>query len=243
MSNVALITGATGAIGQAISIAFARAGFDLALHYRANQKKAEALKKECLKKTANVEIFQANLADSKDASQLIKDVSASLGAVHALVNNAGITHDQLLMRMSDDDFWQVIQTNLGSVFQLSKAVIRPMMKAGIGHIINITSVVATLGTPGQANYVSSKAAIEGFTRSLSKEIAKKGVSVNAVAPGFIDTAMTSTLPEALKQSYLEQIPMHRFGTPDDVAEAVLFLATKARYMTGQTIHVNGGMIG
>ncbi len=243
MSNVVLITGATGGIGEAIALTFAKAGFDVALHFRSNPDKAAALKALCLKENVNAEIFQADLESADEAKRLVDEVTSSLGTLHTLVNNAGMTKDQLFMRMSEDDFWKVVHTNLGSVFNLSKAVIRSMIKNESGRIINISSVVATLGNPGQVNYVSSKAAIEGFTKALAKEVAKKGITVNAVAPGFIETEMTGGLAEDIKQYYFSQIPMQRFGTPYDVAEVVLFLAQSANYMTGQILHVNGGMIG
>ena len=243
MSLVALITGATGGIGQATALAFAKAGYHVAIHYRSNPGKADALKALCLKENIQAETFQADLSNKEDVKNLVDNVTTSLGPIDVLVNNAGMTKDQLFMRMSDEDFWDVVNTNLGSVFSLSKAVIRSMIKKEFGRIINISSVVATLGNPGQVNYVSSKAAIEGLTRALSKEVAKKGITVNAVAPGFIETEMTSGLSEELKNYYFNQIPMQRFGKPEDVAEVVLFLAEKAAYMTGQTLHVNGGMIG
>jgi 3-oxoacyl-[acyl-carrier protein] reductase len=243
MSKVALITGATGGIGSAIALALASAGFNVALHYRSQKEKAEALKTRCLKENIQADIFHADLSSADDVKTLIERVTQSLGPIEVLVNNAGMTKDQLFMRMSEADFWQVVHTNLGSVYHLSKAVIRSMLKNESGRIINISSVVATLGNPGQVNYVSSKAAIEGFTRALAKEIAKKGITVNAVAPGFIETEMTSSLPDDIKTHYFNQIPMQRFGTPEDVAEVVVFLATKGTYMTGQTLHVNGGMIG
>jgi 3-oxoacyl-[acyl-carrier protein] reductase len=243
MSLVALITGATGGIGQATALAFAKAGYHVAIHYRSNPGKADALKALCLKENIHAETFHADLSNKEDVKNLVDNVTTSLGPIDVLVNNAGMTKDQLFMRMSDEDFWDVVNTNLGSVFSLSKAVIRSMIKKEFGRIINISSVVATLGNPGQVNYVSSKAAIEGLTRALSKEVAKKGITVNAVAPGLIETEMTSGLSEELKNYYFNQIPMQRFGTPEDVAEVVLFLAEKASYMTGQTLHVNGGMIG
>jgi 3-oxoacyl-[acyl-carrier protein] reductase len=243
MSNVVLITGATGGIGEAIALTFAKAGFDVALHFRSHPDKAAALKALCLKENVNAEIFQADLEKADEAKRLVDEVTATLGTIHTLVNNAGMTKDQLFMRMSEDDFWKVVHTNLGSVFNLSKAVIRTMIKNESGRIINISSVVATLGNPGQVNYVSSKAAIEGLTKALAKEVAKKGITVNAVAPGFIETEMTGGLTEELKNYYFNQIPMQRFGTPYDVAEVVLFLAQSAHYMTGQILHVNGGMIG
>lgn len=243
MSKVALITGATGGIGKAITLAFSKAGYAVAIHTFSNPNKALELKNACLKNGSKAEIFQADLSSTEDSKKLIEDITASLGPVEVLVNNAGITKDQLFMRMSEEDFWQVIQTNLGSVYNLSKSVIRSMIKNESGRIINISSVVATLGNPGQVNYVSSKAAIEGFTKALAKEVAKKGITVNAVAPGFIETEMTSGLPDDIKQYYFNQIPMQRFGTPEDIAEVVLFLATEASYMTGQILHVNGGMIG
>lgn len=243
MPKTVLITGATGGIGQAIAQAFSDAGFQLALHYRSQENQAKALKADLQKKTTAVEIFQADLADYDATQELIKSVYETFGQLDIVVNNAGMTRDQLFLRMKEADFQSVMQTNLGSVFNVSKGVIRAFIKQGHGKIINISSVVATTGNPGQVNYVASKAAIEGLTRSLAKEVGKKNITVNAVAPGFIQTAMTAALSPELTANYLAQIPLNRLGEPNEVAYLVRFLASdEANYITGQTIHVNGGMI-
>lgn len=243
MSKTVLITGSTGGIGKAISTAFAEAGYQCALHYRSNKENALLLQKELQETAPLVEIFQSDLADFESAKSMIEGVYETFGTLDVVVNNAGITHDQLFMRMSESDFQNVIQTNLGSVFNVSKNVIRAFLKQGSGRIINISSVVASTGNPGQVNYAASKAAIEGFTRSLAKEIGKKNITVNAVAPGFIKTQMTDSIGADLQAYYLAQIPLNRLGEPRDVATLVRFLASdEASYITGQTIHVNGGMI-
>lgn len=243
MPKTVLITGSTGGIGTAIARAFSASGYQCALHYRSHEKAAVKLQKELQETSPHVEIFQADLAEFEATQEFIKSVYETFGQLDVVVNNAGTTRDQLFMRMREAEFQSVIQTNLGSVFNVSKGVIRPFLKQGHGRIINISSVVATTGNPGQVNYVASKAAIEGFTHSLAKEIGKKNITVNAVAPGFIETQMTDSLSPELKAAYLDQIPLNRIGTPHDVAALVRFLASdEAGYITGQTIHVNGGMI-
>jgi 3-oxoacyl-[acyl-carrier protein] reductase len=180
--------------------------------------------------------------DAAAAEALIEGTVKEFGTLHVLVNNAGITQDQLAMRMKDDDWDAVIDTNLKSVFRLSRAVLRPMMKARGGRIINITSVVGSAGNPGQANYAAAKAGVAGMTRALAREIGSRGITVNCVAPGFIDTDMTKTLPEEQQTALKAQIPLGRLGSPEDIAHAVAFLASpQAGYITGTTMHVNGGM--
>lgn len=243
MDKTVLITGAAKGIGAAIAKAFTQKGYQVVLHYRSSKEKAIALKKECEALGKSPVMIQADLNSEEAILKMFESLSAQNLNVDILVNNAGITQDQLFMRMRYEDFDSVIQTNLGSVVKCSKAVIRPMMKNGFGRIINISSIVGTIGNPGQTNYAASKAAIEMFSKSLAKEVAKKQVTVNCVAPGFIKTDMTDDLSETIKEIYLAQIPMNRFGTPEDIAEVVCFLASdQASYITGQTIHVNGGMI-
>ena len=180
--------------------------------------------------------------DAAAAEALIEGTVKEFGALHVLVNNAGITQDQLAMRMKDDDWDAVVDTNLKSVFRLSRAVLRPMMKAKGGRIINITSVVGSAGNPGQINYAAAKAGVAGMTRALAREIGSRGITVNCVAPGFIDTDMTRTLPEEQQTALKTQIPLGRLGSPEDIAYAVAFLASpQAGYITGTTMHVNGGM--
>jgi 3-oxoacyl-[acyl-carrier protein] reductase len=183
-----------------------------------------------------------NVTDPDSIEALIKAVQAEYGAPTILVNNAGITRDNLLMRMKDDEWHDVIETNLGSVFRMSKACLRGMMKARHGRIISITSVIGATGNPGQSNYAATKAGVVGFTKSLAREIGSRGITVNAVAPGFIDTDMTRALPVEQRDALLEQIALGKLGTVEDVASAVVFLASAdAAYITGETIHVNGGM--
>jgi 3-oxoacyl-[acyl-carrier protein] reductase len=183
-----------------------------------------------------------NVTDPASIESLIKDVQSEYGAPTILVNNAGITRDNLLMRMKDDEWDDVIETNLTSAFRMSKACLRGMMKARHGRIITITSVIGVTGNPGQSNYAATKAGVIGFTKSLAREIGSRGITVNAVAPGFIDTDMTRALPEAQRDALLEQIALGKLGAVEDVASAVVFLASAdAAYITGETIHVNGGM--
>ncbi len=183
-----------------------------------------------------------NVTDAAASDAFIDGVVKEFGGLNVLVNNAGITKDQLAMRMKDDEFDAVIDTNLRAVFRLSRAVLRPMMKARGGRIINITSVVASSGNPGQANYAAAKAGVAGMTRALAREIGSRGITVNCIAPGFIDTDMTKVLPEAQRAALTAQIPLGRLGSPEDIAHAVAFLASPhAGYITGTTLHVNGGM--
>jgi 3-oxoacyl-[acyl-carrier protein] reductase len=243
MSKTVLITGAAKGIGAAIAKAFVKNNDQVILHYRSSENEVLALKKECESLGKSPFIVQADLNDDASLASMFQTITEKNYTIDVLINNAGMTHDQLFMRMSYLDFDNIIQTNLGSTVKCSKAVIRPMMKNGFGRIINISSVVGTIGNPGQTNYAASKAAIEVFSKSLAKEVAKKNVTVNCVAPGFIDTDMTKDLSETIKELYLAQIPANRFGSAEDVASAVLFLASEeASYITGQTIHVNGGMI-
>ena len=188
-------------------------------------------------------VFSGNVANSTDCSELINNVVTEFGGLEVLINNAGITRDTLVLRMKDQDWQSVIDTNLSSVFYLAKAVLRGMIRQKFGRIINISSVSGLLGNAGQANYVAAKAGIIGLTKSLAREYAAKGITVNAVAPGFIQSDMTDTLPDELKEQYLSQIPVGRFGQPNEVAKAVVFLASKdASYINGQTLPVDGGMV-
>jgi 3-oxoacyl-[acyl-carrier protein] reductase len=215
--QIAIVTGASRGIGRAIAMELNAAG-------------------------VNGRGTVLNVNDAAAAEALIDGTVKEFGALHVLVNNAGITQDQLAMRMKDDDWDAVIDTNLKSVFRLSRAVLRPMMKAKGGRIINITSVVGSAGNPGQVNYAAAKAGVAGMTRALAREIGSRGITVNCVAPGFIDTDMTKTLPEEQQTALKTQIPLGRLGSPDDIAHAVAFLASpQAGYITGTTLHVNGGM--
>ncbi|MGO4541848.1 3-oxoacyl-[acyl-carrier-protein] reductase [Paenibacillus sp. 2TAB19] len=238
----ALVTGASRGIGRAIAIALAEAGADVAINYSGSEAAAAetAAAVEALGRRAV--IVKANVGKADEFDAMVKEVIEQLGAVDILVNNAGITRDNLIMRMKEEEFDQVIETNLKGVFNGIKAVTRSMMKQRSGRIINISSVVGVLGNPGQANYVAAKAGVIGLTKASARELASRGITVNCVAPGFIQTEMTDKLPEEMRQSLAGQIPLARLGDASDIANAVRFLASDAAaYMTGQTVHVDGGM--
>lgn len=239
--KIALVTGATRGIGRAISLALATAGAHVvgtATSPSGAERIAATLGEAGLAGTGRV----LDVTDADAVSALIADVGDAFGPPNILVNNAGITRDSLLMRMKDDDWDAIIATNLTAVYRTSRAVLRGMMKARHGRIINIGSVVGASGNAGQANYAAAKAGLGGFTRSLAREVASRGITVNLVAPGFIDTDMTKALGEEQRGELLRQIPATRLGTPEDVAAVVGFLAgPDAGYITGQTLHVNGGM--
>jgi 3-oxoacyl-[acyl-carrier protein] reductase len=239
--DIALVTGASRGIGRAIALALGAAGATVV--GTATGRSGAAAIDETLKSVgAAGRGIVLDVADGAASDAAVADVEAREGPVTILVNNAGITRDTLLLRMKPEDWDAVIATNLGSVFRLSKAVLRGMMKARKGRIINIASVVGLVGNPGQANYCAAKAGIGGFTRSLAREVASRGITVNVVAPGFIDTDMTKSLPEPQRASLAEQIPLGRLGSPEDVANAVCFLAGPgAAWITGETLNVNGGM--
>ncbi|MBF6594193.1 MAG: 3-oxoacyl-[acyl-carrier-protein] reductase [Thermaceae bacterium] len=239
----ALVTGSSRGIGKAIVLELARKGYAVAVHYGANQQAAQAVAEEAQTLgAAKVALLRADLSSPEAAAKLITEASAALGGLDILVNNAGITRDGLLIRMRDEDWDAVIDTNLTSVFHTTREALKLMMKARWGRIINITSVVGILGNPGQANYVAAKAALIGFTKSVAKEYATRGITVNAVAPGFIESDMTSKLPEGVQAEYLKQIPVGRFGKPEEIAKAVAFLASdEAAYINGQTLCVDGGL--
>ena len=240
--SVALVTGGSRGIGKVISLNLAKAGFDVAICYSGNEEAALETVAECKEQGVEAISIKADVSKIDDVTAMFEEIKSSLGAVEVLVNNAGITKDGLLIRMSEADFDSVIDINLKGTFLCTKAAIKDMMKARHGRIINITSIVGVEGNPGQANYCASKAGIIGFTKSVAKEYGSKGVTVNAVAPGFIQTAMTDKLPENVKEAYLKQIPVGRFGQPEDIANVVEFLASeKAAYVTGQVVEVTGGM--
>lgn len=240
--SVALVTGGSRGIGRVIAEQLARAGFDIAICYSGNESAAQETIVECKKHGVQAMYIKADVSNAEDVTNMFDQIKTLMGPVEVLVNNAGITKDGLLIRMSEDDFDAVVDINLKGTFLCTKAAIKDMMKARKGHIINITSIVGVAGNPGQANYCASKAGIIGFTKSVAKEYGGKGVTVNAVAPGFIQTAMTDALPENVKEAYLKQIALGRFGTPEDIANVVEFLASdKASYITGQVVEVTGGM--
>ncbi len=234
----ALVTGATGGIGEAIARALHAQGAIVGLH-GTRVEKLEALANEF---SDRVKIFPANLSDRDEVKALGEKAEADLEGVDILVNNAGITKDGLFVRMSDADWDNVLEVNLTAVFRLTRELTHPMMRRRYGRIINITSVVGVTGNPGQTNYVASKAGLIGFSKSLAQEIASRNVTVNCVAPGFIESAMTDKLNDKQKESIMAAIPMRRMGTGAEVASSVAYLASsEAAYVTGQTIHVNGGM--
>jgi 3-oxoacyl-[acyl-carrier protein] reductase len=239
-AQIALVTGASRGIGQAIARTLAQRGFTV-IGTATSENGAQGIT-EALSGFAGSRGVVLNVTDAAASEALIDSIVKEFGGLHVLVNNAGITRDTLAMRMKDEDFEAVIDTNLKSVFRLSRAVMRPMMKQRQGRIINITSVVGAAGNPGQANYVASKAGVAGMTRALARELGSRNITVNCVAPGFIDTDMTRALSEEQHAALKAQIPLGRLGQPQDIAEAVAFLASPAAaYITGSEIHVNGGM--
>lgn len=240
--KAALVTGASRGIGKAVALSLAEAGADVVVNYAGNEAKAAEVVAEIEKLGRKAYTFQANVADSEQVAAMIQFAQDHLGKIDILVNNAGITRDNLLMRMKEEEFDEVIAINLKGVFNCLKAVTRPMMRQRSGTVINIASVVGSLGNPGQANYVAAKSGVIGLTKTAAKELAARGITVNAVAPGFIETDMTDELPEAVIKQLQSQIPLQRLGQPEDIANVVTFLASSAaQYMTGQVVHVDGGM--
>ncbi len=236
--NLALVTGASRGIGAAIADELASAGFFVVGTATSDSGAAAIAERLGDNGTGRV----LDVSDPASIDALVAVIENGLGPIRVLVNNAGITKDQLLLRMKDEDFMQVINTNLASVFRMSKAVLKRMLRERQGRIINIASVIGLTGNAGQANYAAAKAGIIGFTKSLAREVGSRGITANVVAPGFIDTDMTRALPEAQRQAMLADIPLARLGEPADIAKAVAFLASPAAaYITGETLHVNGGM--
>ncbi|HCY6298478.1 TPA: 3-oxoacyl-[acyl-carrier-protein] reductase [Staphylococcus aureus] len=242
MTKSALVTGASRGIGRSIALQLAEEGYNVAVNYAGSKEKAEAVVEEIKAKGVDSFGIQANVADADEVKAMIKEVVSQFGSLDVLVNNAGITRDNLLMRMKEQEWDDVIDTNLKGVFNCIQKATPQMLRQRSGAIINLSSVVGAVGNPGQANYVATKAGVIGLTKSAARELASRGITVNAVAPGFIVSDMTDALSDELKEQMLTQIPLARFGQDTDIANTVAFLASdKAKYITGQTIHVNGGM--
>ena len=239
--KLVLVTGASRGIGQAIALTLGTAGATV-IGTATSEKGAEAISKQFTEHKITGQGMILNVTDDNNIAELIKNINKKYDTVDILINNAGITRDNILMRMKQDEWDEIINTNLASVFKMSKAVLRGMMKKKVGRIISIASVVGSMGNAGQANYAAAKAGIMGFTKSLAREVGSRGITVNTVAPGFIQTDMTDNLPDEQKEVLASQIPMGRLGSVEEIAQVVLFLAGNGgSYITAQTIHVNGGM--
>lgn len=241
--KTAIVTGGARGIGRAIAMTLAAAGANIVINYSSSSKAADEVVEEARKLGVKALAFKADVSKDEEIENLVKQVLNDFGSIDILVNNAGITRDNLLIRMSEKDFMDVIDTNLKGAFICTKHVSKVMMKQRAGKIINIASVVGVMGNAGQSNYSASKAGLIGFTKSIAKEIAKRGINVNAVAPGYIQTDMTASLPDKVKEEFLNGIPLSRAGMPQDVANAVLFLSSEySDYITGQVINIDGGMV-
>lgn len=242
-SKVAVVTGGSRGIGREIVLTLAAAGANVVINYVENKELAEMVADEVKVMGREALVVKADVSNSEDVENLVSAVIERFGRIDILINNAGITRDNLLIRMKEDDWDKVIDTNLKSVFLTSKAISKIMIKQRAGKIVNISSVVATLGNAGQANYVAAKAGVIGLTKTLARELASRNINVNAVAPGFIQTDMTAKMSDELKEKLLEQIPLAKLGEPKDIANIVKFLVSdESSYMTGQLIHVDGGMV-
>lgn len=240
--KIALVTGGSRGIGRAVCLALAKSGADVAVNYAGKEEAAQQTCRMCEELGARTLAIQADVADNAQVNAMVDQVIAQFGRLDILVCNAGITRDNLLMRMAEQDFDQVIATNLKGVWNCMKAVCRPMMKQRWGRIVSMSSVVGVAGNAGQVNYAASKAGVIGMTKSLARELGSRGVTVNAIAPGFIETDMTAVLPENIKEGLLGSIPLGRLGQAEEVAALAAFLCSEqAGYITGQVIHVDGGM--
>ncbi|MDZ5474374.1 3-oxoacyl-[acyl-carrier-protein] reductase [Bacillus sp. 31A1R] len=241
--KTALVTGASRGIGREIALELARQGANVAVNYAGSEASANEVVDQIKALGQDAFAVQCNVSDAESVGEMVKQTIEKFGSLDILVNNAGITRDNLLMRMKEDEWDDVINTNLKGVFLCTKAVTRQMMKQRSGRIINISSIVGVSGNPGQANYVAAKSGVIGLTKTTAKELSSRGITVNAIAPGFITTDMTDKLSEEVKSEMLKQIPLARFGEPSDIANVVVFLASDdSKYMTGQTLHVDGGMV-
>jgi 3-oxoacyl-[acyl-carrier protein] reductase len=240
--RVAIVTGGGRGIGRAVAMRLANEGADVAISYRSNDETAESAAEEVRAAGVRCEIFKGDVASAGDVEALIKGVTEAFGRIDILVNNAGLTRDNLMMRMKEEEFDDVIGTNLKGTYLCTKAVLRPMIRARWGRIVNVSSVVGLVGNAGQANYAASKAGINGFTKSVAREVAQRGITANVVAPGYVETELTGSLPEKVKDQIRDQVPAGRFGDAEEVAEVIVFLAGEgAGYVTGQTVAVDGGM--
>lgn len=241
--KVTIVTGASRGIGRSVAIELAKLGAKVVINYAGNEAAAEEVKKQIVAAGGQAIIIKADVGNVEAVDAMVKETMDTFGKIDILVNNAGITRDNLLMRMKEEDWDAVMNINLKGVFVCTKAISRIMMKQRTGKIINMTSVVGLMGNAGQANYAAAKAGVIGFTKSMAKELASRGITVNAIAPGFISTDMTAVLSEQVKKDLAEKIPVGRLGSPEDVAAAVAFLASdSANYITGQTLNVDGGML-
>ena len=239
--KLVLVTGATRGIGKAIALTLGNSGATV-IGTATTESGADNISKVFAENKISGKGMKLDVTDNEQVSNLVKYIGEDFGSVDILVNNAGITRDNILLRMKEDEWEDIINTNLSSIYKMSKSVLRGMIKKRSGRIISITSVVGVMGNAGQSNYAAAKAGIIGFTKSLAREVGVRGVTVNAIAPGFIETDMTDSLPDDQKEALASQIPMGRLGTPNEVSQAVLFLAGESgSYITGQTIHINGGM--
>lgn len=240
--KTAIITGGSRGIGRAIALALAEQGADIAVIYNGSEAAAQAVCEQASAFGVRAQAYACNVADPIQVPTVVEAILAEFGGVDILVNNAGITRDGLLATMSEDDFSRVLDVNLGGAFHFTKSLYRHFLKKRAGRIINISSVSGLMGNPGQANYAASKAGLIGFTKSVAKELAGRGITCNAIAPGFVRTEMTEALPEEKQRAVLDQIPMRRFGTPEDIANVAVFLASDAgAYITGEVIRVDGGL--
>ena len=241
--KVSLITGGSRGIGKSIAIKLASLGSDIAINYTSNEEEALKTKAEIEALGVKCHILKCDVSNFEESQNMIDEVASTYGKIDILVNNAGITKDALLMRMKEEDFDKVISVNLKGVFNCTKAITKTMMKQRYGKIINMASVVGVVGNAGQANYCASKAGVIGFTKAVAKELSSRNITVNAIAPGFIDTDMTKVLKDDIKENMLKNIPLGRFGSPEDIANLVAFLSSDmSSYITGQVIKVDGGMV-